>query len=545
VDGFDELLGAGGYDEAFASIWSFIQELDGKGAMVTSARSTYYEQEFLSRSERALAEDRGGWQLESVELQGWSDLERAKFIEEYVAVNGGDAERLATEMHKAFAGERHSLSDKPLFVSRAIKVIAAGGNISGPGSLISRLAMEFIDRELKEKLITKDGAPILTKDQMVALCADFAEEMWNLGTRELDRLTVSELAELAMSGAALGTSEKATVVSRMPNMAFLEPGESSGSVAFEHELFFDYFFSSRAAESVIRSSPNLTFMLGRAAMPESLAGGIAKIALESGEGMLSRCIENLNSAANTFVANQELVRENCGRLIAEFLIAGSADAKAIEGVSLANINFPGSRLSNVVLEHASFESVQFRRVDFRGASFTRSRAADCYFESILIDDRTVLGLDAVEPTTDIRGIRLADEDSIRSIFDPAEVMSVLRAAQLPSAAEREDPVLRKIRAEVVETIEAFLKASTRSNPLCVSGNPFEFRPDRKLWGDISRIGEEAGVFRIEFRQARGPRVPFVRRLLRAEDIMSGLVVGAAVPKEVAKFWSELESRFAA
>ena len=41
IDGFDELLGVGGYDDAFSSLTGFIEELDGQGQIVASARSTY------------------------------------------------------------------------------------------------------------------------------------------------------------------------------------------------------------------------------------------------------------------------------------------------------------------------------------------------------------------------------------------------------------------------------------------------------------------------------------------------------------------------
>jgi len=55
VDGFDELIGAGGYEDSFTSISSFVESLEGKGAIVASARSTYYEQEFLARANRNAA----------------------------------------------------------------------------------------------------------------------------------------------------------------------------------------------------------------------------------------------------------------------------------------------------------------------------------------------------------------------------------------------------------------------------------------------------------------------------------------------------------
>ena len=50
IDGFDELLGVSGYDDAFNSLATFLEQLEGDGRLIASARSVYYEEEFLSRT---------------------------------------------------------------------------------------------------------------------------------------------------------------------------------------------------------------------------------------------------------------------------------------------------------------------------------------------------------------------------------------------------------------------------------------------------------------------------------------------------------------
>ena len=52
IDGFDELLGVSGYDDAFSSLAGFLEQLHGDGQILASARSTYYE-EGVSRKGRA------------------------------------------------------------------------------------------------------------------------------------------------------------------------------------------------------------------------------------------------------------------------------------------------------------------------------------------------------------------------------------------------------------------------------------------------------------------------------------------------------------
>ena len=50
IDGFDELLGTAGYSGAFSSLQSLLADLEGLGAVLVSARSAFYDIEFLGRS---------------------------------------------------------------------------------------------------------------------------------------------------------------------------------------------------------------------------------------------------------------------------------------------------------------------------------------------------------------------------------------------------------------------------------------------------------------------------------------------------------------
>jgi hypothetical protein len=56
VDGFDELLGSSGYENALGSLEPWFRELGGKGAVVASARSSYY----LTQYQRSSGQRRSG-----------------------------------------------------------------------------------------------------------------------------------------------------------------------------------------------------------------------------------------------------------------------------------------------------------------------------------------------------------------------------------------------------------------------------------------------------------------------------------------------------
>jgi hypothetical protein len=69
IDGFDELLGTAGYTGAFSSLQSLLAELDALGTLVVSARSAFYDIEFLGRAGGRRGE--AGMSITTVGLKPW------------------------------------------------------------------------------------------------------------------------------------------------------------------------------------------------------------------------------------------------------------------------------------------------------------------------------------------------------------------------------------------------------------------------------------------------------------------------------------------
>ena len=78
VDGFDELLGSQGYKGAFSSLQNLLNELEGDGAMVVSARSAFYEAEFVGAMSGE--EEQGDMQVVRVSMLPWKDEEISRFL---------------------------------------------------------------------------------------------------------------------------------------------------------------------------------------------------------------------------------------------------------------------------------------------------------------------------------------------------------------------------------------------------------------------------------------------------------------------------------
>jgi len=349
---------------------------------------------------------------------------------------------------------------------------------------------------------------------------------------------VRDIAEIAMSEHSLLPADAGIVMDRLPNMAFLQPGESPGSVAFEHEIFFDYFLASRIAASILSESASLGLLLGRSAMPESLAESVSHEVL-SGVREVSWICQALSVAAGRSVPRQQLVKENAGRLLGALLRGAGGD---LHRIRIQHVIFPGAKLHGVNLSESDFHDCVFRRCDLTAATLDCCTMGQVSFELCLVNRETRLDVSGLDPS-DFVGLRVVEDEGIRTIYEPHAALGLLRALGLPSAQASDVQEVRAVSGQVVELVDRLARAYAKCNPICVQDDYLAGIFDQDLWPKVQKIGEETGVLRAEIRAANGPRREFVRRLVRPEDLAAGAFVNASVPSQVTDFWAELERSF--
>ncbi|MGH7192511.1 MAG: NACHT domain-containing protein, partial [Candidatus Saccharimonadales bacterium] len=198
IDGFDELLGVLGYEDAFSSLRRFIEELDGRGNLIASARSTYYQQEFLSRSGRATLSGKL-LQIDPIDVRPWGDAEYTEYVRLRYKIQpfpNVSEDEFAAKMKRAFApAENQVLYGKPFFVAKTADLVLQGAEFRGTG-LLDQLVTGYIERERPEQLLDNAVQPLLTAGQIERFVKFVCDEMWVQETRALDLPTVRTIAEL-------------------------------------------------------------------------------------------------------------------------------------------------------------------------------------------------------------------------------------------------------------------------------------------------------------------------------------------------------------
>ena len=288
IDGFDELLGVSGYDDAFSSLAGFLEQLDGEGQLLVSARSVYYESEFLARSGNV--SNMGGVKCvySAVRVLEWSDEDRTEYLKKWGVQKGlsdAESDKLADRMR--VATERHAiLLSKPLFFARTVERLWVNPEFTAGDDLLQGLVDEYLARERNEKLLGRWSEALLSRIEFERLMQELAQEMWNQETRELDYRSVQEVAEYFVGNENMPEGTKQTIIERMPALAFLSGVGNAApraGIAFEHELFFFYFLAKSVASEIRTEGKDLRMVLSRSAMPEDMAERVAEELRDAGE----------------------------------------------------------------------------------------------------------------------------------------------------------------------------------------------------------------------------------------------------------------------
>ena len=553
IDGFDELLGVSGYDDAFSSLAGFLEQLEGEGQVLTSARSVYYEEEFLSRAgSRSVTGDQR-WSHEAVRVLAWSDADREAYLQRWSrtkALSKGDSAGLRKRLRAAFDGRNEDLASKPLFFTRTVDLLWGNPNFSGGADLLRALTQEYLDRELNDKLLDRQSQSLLSRKQFEDLMCELALEMWNQETRELDAGSVREVAEYVLESEGLRESARQVVVEKMPALAFLGRGDNRSSsragIAFEHDLFFFYFLAGSIASQLGSARTDIRIVLSRSALPEDVADRVA-MELDAaqpagGADGLQMLLDRLGEAGAAEWHRTTQVRENAGLLTMALLraYAGSGNAgREVEGCTVRSVIFPGSHLKDVTLRCCALVDVALRRTDLSTTRFLDCEARDVVLlEPRIVPDSTRLELKGLDPAQ-VMGIRVPQGDQVKTHYAPLTIIDMLVQCGAPVRKEQRPPG-PPVADVYVTMLERLMRAYHRGNPICKQDPKLRAIFDHSEWVGIERLLIEHDLVALERRSTRGKPKDFLRRRFRPEQLMAGLGARDDTDGRVRSFWSAVE-----
>ena len=423
VDGFDELLGTQGYGDAFSSLRNFLNRLDGVGVMVVSARSAFYEAEFVQRASASMSSQAGGARFEvvPVSLLEWEDSELFQFLarsRKMPQIAPKDMNRL-----NALPPRDRALLKKPFFAKQFIDYVDGGHSTE----FLEFLANAYIERE-SHKIVGRDGNPLLQPKHHRRIFVGIAEEMWGSGkNRELRKGDLQTVAELALDKFKLPEDTIAQVREKIGSDAFIRFARVGGQdkFLFGHDVYFEYFLSQMIRDKLLEGGWHKEGTLDIGVFPAVAV----RLAIQNAETARA-CLQMANDISQMADLPKENRALNMGQMLASsFALLGEQEASC-DGVTIRGVTFRDCTFGKARLDNVRFLDCRFSEVNLSDCSLKECVAEACHADGpLIVSSDTRLGITGFVPGQNVLVIHYHDregDNKREDIWNPQRMDVVIR-----------------------------------------------------------------------------------------------------------------------
>ena len=543
IDGFDELIGVSGYEDAFGSLSAFLAELQGRGSLIASARSLFYEREFVSRASKA---NEDAWELRAISVLPWSAAERNQYVEEVGALEEleeAEVSNLKKRLDQAFSGGNSSLGEKPFFVAKTLSLILDGYLASDCVDLREALISGFLTREADTKLCDADGKAILSAQQTRSLMQEISEEMWNFGVRELDANSLKEVTEYLAQLFELQDEAARILLERITTMAFFRKGSTGNKFAFEHEMFLEFFLAEIAIKKLDQTTDQIKVFCSRGLMEKDIFQEIERQLTfqEDGRKILSY-LDNVTSIEISSRNPSTVLPENLGHLFASLARSANRQSCDVSGLSLSSLIFKGTSFNGVLIASTKFKDCQFFDADFVGLELKACVFSNSFlFSTRVKEGRTLLDVDGLSPTNNVQGIVVLEDGAEKEYFKAPDILRVLASLGVKGLDLEEHRDEVSVPVDVEDLIDRLVAAYRKANPICKGDDYLQQIFGHPKWSEVETLLKKHGLVTEEYRNTSGRKVAFLRRQFLPDQLLAAISSASGVPRELKRFWKDLAS----
>jgi hypothetical protein len=530
LDGFDELVARVGVANAFAHITDLVDQLNGYGTVVLSARASFFElYEISSGIRRFLVPKRGTYSSSVVKLAGWTETQG---FDVFRAIGSEKPEADLTSLLELFHEDRDVVFH-PFFLTRLATLWKGGERfeqLPGQTDALARakwVIETFVERENRDKWTSTSGTPLLAREQHIQLLGGVAEEMWHTGAFRLRPDELRLAAEIGIMDLNLDREVLDQVKERAPtHAAFIESG---GYVSFFHDQFLSYALGHRVAYYLRTGKED---SLARLLLPRTLPPDATKWTAWSFK-QFGGIADDAAATANRFAAKgfgSMAQAESIGRLLAEILAGETGPHELVKQ------RFFGDSLKDRTYHNLTLRSCSFWEADLRGTGLLNCAAYECEFGGVIIDKTTLLSGSKLS-TCRFSGLQVEEGGSA---YSPLEIERILRqrGAMLEMPRTNAISVTKRAAEAAITVVEEIIRRSERTCDVALE----DLEQDFLLAPKILRAAEKTGVMKRIQRPTSGPKKAFYRFQVDRNQILRGQ--GAIVNDEsIDGFWRELAAKF--
>lgn len=526
IDGFDELLGGVGYDDALGSLRTWIEDMGGRGVIVVSARSSYYLNQYRSSLQRRRENQDLAVEHRVAMIERWSTDQVGSFLDRHGVSRAG--------LEKLSHDDRELLG-LPFFARVYVESMRA--DAPRDKSLPDLIVDQYLVRESGKLIMPGDQQkPMLSVEELHRVFAGLAELMAGEHEREVTLEYLQFAAQVALGEEFDNRRGLANRLSVLCGVAVSGGPGTDQRFAFQHELFYDHFLAEAVLQNLRREMFEPVYgALGQAQWRIATVSRVTRLAPKQTRALLSsvgRRGEPLSTDRRAaFYANVAMLSESLsrrlGRMPVSELVEAVFETLDLTGIEAENVRFDGCTFRNLVLP-----PIGAWRLQFHGC--------------------TIGTLWVKEAGTQLRGIEAFEDTAITELTTPSEVVvkqSDIAATLRRLGAALPPAVVDEVgRNEFAEAVDFYLgKIQDRADSIVVWERGHQIANDYSNWAnayggrhwtDFIKLLEEAGAAELVSQTASGPtklRVKFLSAIppLRARDLTD---------ETAARFWKLVEDR---
>jgi hypothetical protein len=406
IDGFDELVDADGYEDAWSALKEFIDEIGQGGIILLAARDTFVEeQELLQRINRA---------DKSVSLQmGHIQPVRPQQAKEWLAKaphwKPSDIESEITS--DVLSEGNYTL--RPFFL-RIIGSAGGWANVAQSG-LRTYLINSLIVRESRLMAQQLGGTTAeLIAPSLVSLFQEIALEM---ATRETDSVEVDHLAFLTQYCFSDVLEDKAVrkLMHKAGSFSLLEPSWTKDRRKFPHSEIQSYFFGAGLIKSLV--SRTIPVVLRRAALSGEHLEVFAEV-FANDEANAKKAAAYLSSVLDTEITADQLTANGGAILILAFSLGL---LERLDYITAFDAVFAGDAPKGEFVESS------VSRLTVVGANLSKVIFKDVRVDTMVVDESTIFG--STVPAVQTLEIRF--DSKIEVERDPEKISAFFKAHTAP------------------------------------------------------------------------------------------------------------------
>jgi len=505
--------------------------------LVVSSRSAFIDYRTLhERAAELAASLRLSYEILPVEILLWEEGAIAKYCEE----RSPGSDELRRRIFSLKQSRAWDLVRKPFFLTKICDIIEEGGDVDVAKDVTGQVIDAVLAREAS-KLRDQRGKELLSPEQHRVFCEALADEMWWLGSPELDCDTVRLIAQLTSEQYGLAERDAKTLVDRSIAHGALTvvPGRLPEKRTFEHELFRFEFQAGSLAKQLNTGADTSRDYIQRAELPVEVVSRVPFYGA-MGPPSIAKILSDL-SAAVAGAPNSQFANTNAGSLTSA-LIKNRDDLP--DGLQLFGFYLRSYDLGTCQLRSAQIRRCIFERVNLEGTKIENCEVDDSQFIGCLFGpgtrwDRTKLEVGQFSGISHIsQGVRI-------DTYDPKGIERILRDAGAvlvgSSEAAEETTLPPEIQARL-RVVERLLTHARTHFYISVQEPWFRNNlSNDEAWSEAEKLLKKHRLLE-EVRLSKSGRPEEFLRLTTAPDkVLQSRVstVGDEALTNAAKFWQEL------